>query len=91
MVWRAADACCPRPSQTLHNIETDETLVPLFAFDTDGLSKHSLTTVMGRRNYCAGSFDESTGDLVFSVQVEKTQGSGTTVPYVFTAPPPQWD
>jgi len=70
---------------------TDEELVPLFAFDTDGTSKHALQTVMGRRNFVTGEFDESTGNLVFSIQVEKTQGSGTTVPYVFTAPPPRWE
>jgi hypothetical protein len=78
-----------RPS--LFSLQTDETLVPLFAFDTDGIPNKTIQTVQGRRNFCTGSYDESTGDLVFSIQVEKSQGSGTTVPYVFTAPPPQWD
>lgn len=74
---------------TLHNLDTDEELVKLFAHDTDG-TPHKLQTVMGRRNYCVMSLDESTGNLDFSIQVETKQGAGTTVSYPFPAPPPRW-
>jgi hypothetical protein len=44
---------------------------------TDG-SKPKSTTVMGRRNYCMGDYDPATGEVQFTVCVEKSQGSGTT-------------
>lgn len=48
---------------------------------TDG-SKPKSTTVMGRRNYCMGDYDPATGEVQFTVCVEKSQGSGTTKEYV---------
>lgn len=37
---------------------------------------------MGRRNYCITTWDEVTGDLVFTIRVEKEKGVGQTVGYV---------
>lgn len=37
---------------------------------------------MGRRNYCMGDYDPATGEVQFTVCVEKSQGSGTTKEYV---------
>lgn len=45
---------------------------------------------MGRRNYCIVNYQPQTGELDFSIQVEISQGSGTTKGYAIRAPPPQW-
>ena len=37
---------------------------------------------MGRRNYCMGDYDPATGEVQFTICVEKSQGSGTTKEYV---------
>lgn len=33
---------------------------------------------MGRRNYCMADYDNATGEVQFTICVEKSQGSGTT-------------
>lgn len=33
---------------------------------------------MGRRNYCMGDYDPASGELAFTLCIEKSQGSGTT-------------
>lgn len=33
---------------------------------------------MGRRNYCMADYDVTTGEVQFTICVEKAQGSGTT-------------
>ncbi|GAA5978118.1 hypothetical protein JCM10908_004235 [Rhodotorula pacifica] len=75
--------------KTLHHADTNEELIPLFTEDTDG-SKPKSTTVMGRRNYCMGDYDNATGEVQFTICVEKSQGSGTTKEYPLRAPPPRW-
>ncbi|GAA5996184.1 uncharacterized protein JCM10292_007447 [Rhodotorula paludigena] len=75
--------------KTLHYIDTDEELIPLFEEDTDG-SKPKSNTVMGRRNYCMADYDTASDDLQFTLCVEKSQGSGTTKEYAIRAPPPRW-
>jgi len=74
--------------QTLHHIDTEEELIPLFDKDTDG-SKPKSNCVMGRRNYCMADYNAA-DELVFTVCVEKSQGSGTTAGYSLAAPPPRW-
>ncbi|KAK4058644.1 hypothetical protein OIO90_000088 [Microbotryomycetes sp. JL221] len=75
--------------KTLHYVETDEELIPMFETDTDG-SKLKNNTVMGRRNYCLANYDATTGELDLSLQVETEQGKGTTKSYAIRAPPPRW-
>ncbi|CEQ39964.1 SPOSA6832_01552, partial [Sporobolomyces salmonicolor] len=75
--------------KTLHYIDTEEELIPLFTEDTDG-SKPKSTTVMGRRNYCMANYNEATDELEFTLCIEKRQGSGTTKGYSLAAPPPRW-
>lgn len=75
-------------SQTLHHIDTEEELIPLFDKDTDG-SKPKSTCVMGRRNYCMSDYSNA-DEIVFTLCIEKSQGSGTTASYSLAAPPPRW-
>lgn len=41
---------------------------------------------MGRRNYCAGYYDQGTGKMNFWIQVEKVQGKKGTVGYLIDVP-----
>ncbi|BGP37930.1 hypothetical protein JCM10450v2_001867 [Rhodotorula kratochvilovae] len=75
--------------KTLHYVDTEEELIPVFTEDTDG-SKPKSTTVMGRRNYAMADYDTATGEVQFAICVEKSQGSGTTKEYYLRAPPPRW-
>jgi hypothetical protein len=52
--------------------------VPIFKSDTDG-SKPKSKYVMGRRNWCEITLEETSGDLSFDIRVEKTKGYGETV------------
>ncbi|KAF8580672.1 hypothetical protein K439DRAFT_1648118 [Ramaria rubella] len=76
--------------RTMHYAETDETMVPLFGKDTNGSSAKSKY-IMGRRNWCSAQWDNATGELEFSIQVEIEKGRGVTVAYPVRAPPPRWD
>jgi len=73
--------------KTIHRIETDETMVPLFQTETNGSPKKQKY-IMGRRNWCQVHWDE--GDLVFEIRVEKEKGYGETVGYSIRVPPPRW-
>ncbi|KAG7092398.1 hypothetical protein E1B28_008755 [Marasmius oreades] len=75
--------------KTLHHIETDETMLPVFTNDTDG-SPRRQKYIMGKRNWCSTVFDESTGDLVFDIRVEKEKGIGQSTGYPVRCPPPRW-
>ncbi|KAI0691176.1 hypothetical protein BC835DRAFT_1407314 [Cytidiella melzeri] len=75
--------------RTLHHMETDETMVPLFSQDTNGGNPKSKY-IMGKRNWCAVQHDAQCGDLVFDIRVEHTKGHGHTVGYAVTSPPPRW-
>ncbi|KAF9050660.1 hypothetical protein BDZ89DRAFT_1057108 [Hymenopellis radicata] len=75
--------------RTLHHMETDETMIPLFAQDTDGSSRKSKH-IMGRRNWCSIGWDDMTGDLVYDLRVEKEKGMGESVGYTVRSPAPRW-
>jgi hypothetical protein len=53
--------------------------IPLFEKDTDGSRSKSLY-IMGRRNWCRITLQES-GGLLFEIRVEKEKGHGETVGY----------
>lgn len=63
--------------KTLHDVNTDETMIELFKEDTDG-SKPPSTTVLGRRNYALIDYLPESGDLRFDVRMEIKQGGGDT-------------
>jgi len=75
--------------KTLHGIETDETMVPLFSTETDGQSRKQKF-IMGKRNWCMVDWEEQTGELVFDIRVEKEKGRGKTVGYRLAVPRPGW-
>ncbi|GAA5904867.1 uncharacterized protein JCM6883_004893 [Sporobolomyces salmoneus] len=87
VIW-LVDKLGKKTHKTLHHIGTEEELIPLFDKDTDG-SKPSSNTVMGRRNYCMADFSAQ-DEIVFTLCIEKSQGSGTTAEYSLAAPPPRW-
>jgi hypothetical protein len=63
--------------RTLHKMQTNERLIPLFTNDTDG-KPMSRKLVQARRNYTIVEY-LPTGELVFDIRVEKSQGLGETV------------
>jgi hypothetical protein len=75
--------------RTLHSIETDETMVPLFSTETDGQSRKQKF-IMGKRNWCTVDWGEMTRELVFDIRVEKEKGCGKTVGYPTVVPRPAW-
>ncbi|TXT06137.1 hypothetical protein VHUM_03610 [Vanrija humicola] len=75
--------------RTLHKQHTDESMLDIFAKDTDG-KKQRKPYVLPRRNYTAIEYLES-GDLLFDIRVEKKQGAGDTVSYPVKVPPPRWE
>ncbi|KAF9452283.1 hypothetical protein P691DRAFT_795246 [Macrolepiota fuliginosa MF-IS2] len=75
--------------KTLHHAQTDETMLPLFATDTDG-SQRKQKYVMGRRNWCSVDWEPGNGNLLFTLRVEKEKGIGITAPYPTSTPPPGW-
>ncbi|KAK7689123.1 hypothetical protein QCA50_007814 [Cerrena zonata] len=75
--------------RTLHHMDTDESMMPVFEVDTDGSAPKSKY-IMGRRNWCSVTWDPASGDLVFDIRVEKRKGYGETVGYIARAPPPRW-
>ncbi|KAF7967663.1 hypothetical protein HWV62_17338 [Athelia sp. TMB] len=75
--------------RTLHHADTDETMIPIFTFETDG-SKRKQKYIMGKRNWCCVDWDGTTGALKFDIRVEKQKGGGVTVGYDVSTPPPRW-
>lgn len=61
----------------MHSVQTDETMVPLFARTANG-QKGKYKYVAGARNYTAVDWDSSNGNLVFDIRVEKERGVGET-------------
>ncbi|TRM61810.1 hypothetical protein BD626DRAFT_500604 [Schizophyllum amplum] len=88
-VIRLVSSLASKTHKTLHHADTDETMVPVFEREPDGSSR-GQRFIMGRRNYCQVDWDRSSGDIVFSIQVEKEKGAGQTVSYIVRAPPPRW-
>ncbi|KAH7107375.1 hypothetical protein BKA62DRAFT_683171 [Auriculariales sp. MPI-PUGE-AT-0066] len=76
--------------KSMHRVETDEVMVPIFNKDTDGGAPKSKY-IMGRRNYCIMEHDPTTGDLVCDIRVEIQKGRGKTTSYPIRAPPPIWE
>ncbi|PPQ81212.1 hypothetical protein CVT25_015736 [Psilocybe cyanescens] len=75
--------------KTLHSIETDESMVPIFKKEPMGQSRKQKF-IMGRRNWCRVDWDENTGDLIFDIRVEREKGYGITTGYPMSVPPPGW-
>ncbi|KAJ8700313.1 hypothetical protein PTI98_003354 [Pleurotus ostreatus] len=76
--------------RTLHHIETDESMIPLFDVEPHDGSKRSQKFIMGKRNWCGVRWDGQTGDLVFTLFIEKEKGGGQTKGYTVRSPPPRW-
>ncbi|KAK7054953.1 hypothetical protein VNI00_003416 [Paramarasmius palmivorus] len=76
--------------KTMHHVETDEVMLPVFNTETDG-SPRKQKFIMGQRNWCLTSWDESTGDLIFDIRVEIEKGCGRTIGYPVRSPPPRWE
>lgn len=77
--------------KTLHHAATDEAMLPIFTHEPNGAPRAKNKYIMGRRNWCAMHWDNTTGDLVFDLRVEKEKGVGTSVGYMVRAPPPRWE
>lgn len=75
--------------KTLHSIETDECMMPIFSTETNGSSRKQRY-IMGRRNWCVAEYDERTGGVLFDIRVEREKGYGATVGYSCQAPAPRW-
>jgi len=75
--------------KSLHSINTDEIMIPIFTKDPNGQIRKQKF-IMGRRNWCRGELDEKTRLFVFDIRVEKEKGYGVTVGYPILVPPPRW-
>jgi len=75
--------------RTMHHVQTDEVMIPLFAKSPSG-QKGKYKYVAGARNYSTVEWDARTGELVFEIRVEKQKGQGETEGYPLRAPPPLW-
>jgi len=75
--------------KTLHGIDTDETMVPLFSTETNGQPRKQKF-IMGKRNWCSVVWNEQTRELIFDIRVEKEKGCGKTVGYSQPVPRPGW-
>ncbi|KAJ7172632.1 hypothetical protein C8R46DRAFT_158797 [Mycena filopes] len=73
--------------KTLHHLETDETMIPIFQTETNGKPRKQKF-IMGRRNWCQVDYED--GEWVFEIHVEKEKGTGQTVGYSIRTPPPRW-
>ncbi|KAF8162955.1 hypothetical protein B0H34DRAFT_301294 [Crassisporium funariophilum] len=75
--------------KTLHAIDTDETMAPIFTKETNGQSRKQKY-IMGRRNWCSVVWEPTTGELIFDIRVEIEKGHGVTVGYPMRTPRPGW-
>ncbi|KAJ7285690.1 hypothetical protein C8J57DRAFT_1285547 [Mycena rebaudengoi] len=75
--------------KTIHHIDTDEFMIPVFTTETNGKPRKQKF-VMGRRNWCRVNWDADSGEWVYELRVEKEKGVGETVGYSVTSPPPRW-
>ncbi|KAJ7470605.1 hypothetical protein FB451DRAFT_1340055 [Mycena latifolia] len=73
--------------KTIHHIETDESMIPVFTTETNGKPRKQKF-IMGRRNWCQVGWED--GEWVFEIRVEKEKGMGQTVGYSVRSPPPKW-
>ncbi|WFD42874.1 hypothetical protein MPSI1_001524 [Malassezia psittaci] len=75
--------------RSLFYVNTREKMLPLFEYDLEDKKQHNKY-IMGARNWCAAYMDESTGELVFDLHVERSRGSGESKVYAMRAPPPRY-
>ncbi|KAJ3562891.1 hypothetical protein NP233_g9293 [Leucocoprinus birnbaumii] len=88
-VLTMVNSLATKTHKTLHHADTDEIMMPLFAKDTDGSSRRQKY-VMGRRNWCSVNWDRNTGNMNYSLQIERQKGNGVTMAYPTFTPPPGW-
>lgn len=53
--------------------------LPLFTKEPDGSNRIKNKYIMGRRNWCAVSYDPRSHELEFDIRVEKEKGIGVSV------------
>ncbi|KAF9533418.1 hypothetical protein CPB83DRAFT_845226 [Crepidotus variabilis] len=75
--------------KTLHHIETDETMLPIFTMEPNGQSRKQKY-IMGRRNWCRAEMDDRSGELIFDIRVEREKGYGVTTGYELRVHAPAW-
>ncbi|KAJ7098064.1 hypothetical protein B0H15DRAFT_773302, partial [Mycena belliarum] len=73
--------------RTIHHIDTDESMIPVFTTETNGKPRKQKF-IMGRRNWCQVDYDN--GEWVFEIRVEKEKGIGHTTGYSVRTPAPKW-
>ncbi|GBE82620.1 Uncharacterized protein SCP_0410050 [Sparassis crispa] len=88
-VLSMVSALSTKTHRTLHYVDTDETMVPVFERDANGAPTKSKY-IMGRRNYCIVNWESASGDLIFELRIEKNKGMGETTGYAVRSPPPRW-
>ncbi|OAX39189.1 hypothetical protein K503DRAFT_799850 [Rhizopogon vinicolor AM-OR11-026] len=76
--------------RTLHHVETEEVMLPIFSKDPDGTNRIKNKYIMGRRNWCAVSYDPQSHELEFDIRVEREKGFGVSTGYPARTPPPNW-
>lgn len=52
--------------------------IPVFTKDPNGQTRKQKF-IMGHRNWCLAELDETTGEFVFDIRVEREKGYGVTV------------
>ncbi|KAA1077859.1 hypothetical protein PGT21_022299 [Puccinia graminis f. sp. tritici] len=75
--------------KTLASSQTDEDMIDVFKFDTNGKCMKNQR-FMARRNYCAVRFVDLSGEMEFNIRVEIEQGGGKTKGYPVLVPPPNY-
>jgi len=73
--------------KTMHQNDTDETMIPIFTTETNGKPRKQKF-IMGRRNWCQVNWEN--GDWMFDIRVEIEKGVGETVGYSIRSPAPRW-
>ncbi|KAJ6455731.1 hypothetical protein C8R45DRAFT_1187359 [Mycena sanguinolenta] len=74
--------------KTMHQSETDETMLPVFATETNDKPRKQKF-IMGQRNWCSVNYSRN-DEWVFDIRVEREKGMGETVGYSVRTPPPGW-
>jgi len=85
-VMAMVSSLATKTHKSLHHVETDETMFPLFLTDTDG-TQRKQKHIMGKRNWCQVDWDPRTAELTFDLRIEAEKGRGTTVGYPIRVPP----
>ncbi|KAF5391297.1 hypothetical protein D9757_001947 [Collybiopsis confluens] len=89
-VIKLVAALANKTHRTMHKVQTDETMIPLFQQEPDGSSRNQKY-IMGRRNWTKVSYEEGSGDLNFDIRVEIERGGGRSKGYSVSTPAPRWD